>query len=90
MRREGDVVTLDVTANGFLYHMVRNMAGSLLRVGRGETNAGWVEEVLAARDRRVAAPTAQPEGLYFIGARFPQHYGLPENAPAFPRGEGLS
>jgi tRNA pseudouridine38-40 synthase len=90
VRREGDVVTLDVTANGFLYHMVRNMAGSLLRVGRGETNAGWVEEVLAARDRSVAAPTAQPEGLYFIGARFPQHYGLPENAPAFPRGEGLS
>ena len=88
--REGDVVTLDVTANGFLYHMVRNIAGSLLRVGRGDRNAGWVEEVLDARDRSVAAPTAQPEGLYFIGARFPQHYGLPENAPAFPRGKGLS
>ena len=88
--REGDVVTLDVTANGFLYHMVRNIAGSLIRVGKGDASPSWISNVLGARDRKKAAPTAQPEGLYFLGARFPQHYGLPDGAPAFPRGKGLS
>ena len=88
--REGDVVTLDVTANGFLYHMVRNIAGSLMRIGAGEAPADWIRELLAARDRKRAAPTAQPEGLYFLGARFPAEFGLPEQVPAFPRGRELS
>ncbi|MEE4218815.1 MAG: tRNA pseudouridine(38-40) synthase TruA [Xanthomonadales bacterium] len=90
VRRSGDDVVLDVSANGFLYHMVRNIAGSLIRVGSGAEAPGWLRRVLEARDRTRAAPTAQPEGLYFIGARFPEHYGLPGNGPAFPRGEGLS
>ena len=81
---------LEVTANGFLYHMVRNIAGSLIRVGSGEATLAWLRNVLEAKDRTQAAPTAQPEGLYFIGARFPEHYGLPVNGPAFPRGAGLS
>jgi tRNA pseudouridine38-40 synthase len=88
--REGDVVTLDVTANAFLYHMVRNIAGSLIRVGAGDAPPVWVRETLNAQDRKQAAPTAQPEGLYFLGARFPQDYGLPDQTPPFPRGEGLS
>lgn len=90
VRRSGDDVLLDVTANGFLYHMVRNIAGSLIRVGSGEATPAWMLGVLEARDRTQAAPTAQPEGLYFIGARFPEHYELPGIGPAFPRGEGLS
>ena len=81
---------LDITANAFLYHMVRNIAGSLVKVGAGEAEPGWMAELLEARDRTLAAPTAPPEGLYFIGARFPRHYALPEGATAFPRGEGLS
>ena len=52
--------------------------------------ADWIRELLEARNRELAAPTAQPEGLYFVGARFPPEYGLPEQAPAFPRGQGLS
>jgi tRNA pseudouridine38-40 synthase len=88
--REGDVVNLAVTANGFLYHMVRNIAGSLLRVGSGEAPVAWLGEVLAARDRDQAAPTAPPEGLYFVGARYPDAYGLPQTASAFPRGWDLS
>ena len=88
--REGDAIALEVTANGFLYHMVRNIAGSLIRVGKGEAEPGWVSEVLEARDRTLAAPTAQPDGLYFVGARFPEQYGLPGGATAFPRGEGLT
>jgi tRNA pseudouridine38-40 synthase len=84
MRREGEVLDLDITANGFLYHMVRNIAGSLVRVGRGEAPSSWIRDLLLARDRKQAAPTAQPDGLYFLGARFPPEYGLPERPPAFP------
>lgn len=86
VRREGDVIQLDVTANGFLYHMVRNIAGSLIRVGKGEVPCSWVGEVLEKQDRTLAAPTAAPEGLYFLGARYPKRYDLPSATPAFPRG----
>jgi tRNA pseudouridine38-40 synthase len=88
--RSGDVVSLDVTANGFLYHMVRNIAGSLLRVGLGEAEITWPAWLLEQRDRSKAAPTAAPEGLYFVSARYPEHFGLPQVAPAFPRGQDLS
>ena len=90
VQRSGDVVSLDVTANGFLYHMVRNIAGCLLKVGMGEGDVGWVRQVLDARDRSVAAPTAPAEGLYFVGARYPAEYRLPSAPPAFPRGVDLS
>lgn len=88
--RANDVVSLDVTANGFLYHMVRNIAGCLIKVGAGEADDDWLKQVLDARDRRLAAPTASPEGLYFVRARYPAEYQLPEKAPAFPRGMDLS
>lgn len=90
VRREGDEVILEVTANGFLYHMVRNIAGALIRVGTGEDAVSRVAEVLQERDRSKAAPTAQPDGLYFAGARYPAEYGLPDAAPAFPRGWNLT
>lgn len=83
--RSGAVVTLRVSANGFLYHMVRNIAGSLLRVGSGEDPVERVEQVLNGKDRRQAAPTASPEGLYFIGARYSEAHGLPDLEQAFPR-----
>jgi tRNA pseudouridine38-40 synthase len=85
VRREGDTIRLEVTASGFLYHMVRNIAGSLIRVGLGEAPPEWVGEVLAKQDRSLAAPTAAPEGLYFVSARYPEHYDFPASAPAFPR-----
>jgi tRNA pseudouridine38-40 synthase len=88
--RSGDLLRLDVTANGFLYHMVRNIAGTLIKVGLGERATDWVKEVLEARDRSVAAPTASPEGLYFVRPRYPAEYRLPDKAAAFPRGEDLS
>jgi len=90
VRRAGDVVSLEVTANGFLYHMVRNIAGTLLCVGRGDARVDWPEHLLAQRDRGKAAPTAAPEGLYLVRARYADHYALPETAPAFPRGRDLS
>lgn len=88
--RSGDEVALDITANGFLYHMVRNIAGSLIRIGNGEAPVEWLQQVLLEQDRTAAAPTAQPEGLYFVGARYPAHYGLPDTPAAFPRGQRLS
>jgi len=88
--RSGDVVALEVTANGFLYHMVRNIAGTLLRVGQGDAAVDWPGRLLSQRDRSKAAPTAAPEGLYFVRARYPDNYHLPDKTPAFPRGEDLS
>jgi tRNA pseudouridine38-40 synthase len=90
VERDGDVVSLEVTANGFLYHMVRNIAGGLMRVGTEERSVDWIKEVLGKMDRNEAAPTAPPEGLYFLGARYPDVYGLPASPPAFSRGWNLS
>lgn len=90
VQREDDTINLDVTANGFLYHMVRNLAGSLMKVGVGDEPPEWLGDVLAKKDRALAAPTAAPEGLYFVGARYPENYEFPATAPAFPRSWNLS
>ncbi len=75
--RQGDLVFLDVTANAFLYHMVRNIAGSLLEVGKGKQDIEWFGRVLQSRDRNLAAPTAPAAGLYFLGARYDEQHKLP-------------
>lgn len=77
VERQGALVVLEVQANAFLHHMVRNIVGTLLPVGRGERPREWVAEVLAARDRRVAGITAPPQGLYFAGVRYPSALGVP-------------
>jgi tRNA pseudouridine38-40 synthase len=90
VRRCGDTVAITVRANAFLHHMVRNVAGSLLLVGSGERPAAWLGEVLAARDRTQAGPTAPPQGLYFAGVEYPGEFGLPSPASASGRlGAGL-
>ncbi|TDK28450.1 tRNA pseudouridine(38-40) synthase TruA [Luteimonas aestuarii] len=76
--REGDVVTVEVQANAFLHHMVRNLVGSLLEVGAGARKERWVAELLAGRDRTVAGPTAPPQGLTFIAPLYPRQWGLPD------------
>ncbi|MBN8736321.1 MAG: tRNA pseudouridine(38-40) synthase TruA [Xanthomonadales bacterium] len=77
VRRDGEHVILEIEANAFLHHMVRNIAGSLLEVGRGERPRGWIAELLAARDRELAGVTAMPQGLTFVGPRYPPQWGLP-------------
>ena len=77
VRRDGDDVVVEVQANAFLHHMVRNIVGSLLVVGRGERPIGWIADLLAGRDRTVAGPTAPAQGLLFIGPRYPRQWGLP-------------
>jgi len=77
VRREGEEVVVEVQANAFLHHMVRNIVGSLLVVGRGERPPSWMAEVLAGRDRTLAGPTAPAGGLVFIGPLYPAHWQLP-------------
>lgn len=76
--REGDEVAIEVQANAFLHHMVRNIVGSLLMVGAGERPESWIAELLASRDRTLAGPTAPAQGLTFLGPKYPAEFGLPE------------
>jgi tRNA pseudouridine38-40 synthase len=75
--RDGEWVMLEATANAFLHHMVRNLAGLLIAVGRGERPPGSAREVLAARDRTCAPPTAPAEGLYLWEVAYPVAFRLP-------------
>jgi tRNA pseudouridine38-40 synthase len=70
-------------ANAFLHHMIRNIMGCLIAVGQNKQNPDWMLQVLRARDRKVAAPTFSPDGLYFLGPRYAPHWGLPERTAAF-------
>ena len=78
VRREGDELLIEVQANAFLHHMVRNIVGSLIVVGRGEQPAAWIADLLRGRDRSVAGPTAPAAGLTFLGPRYPRDWGLPD------------
>jgi tRNA pseudouridine38-40 synthase len=77
VERNGPYVDVRVRANAFLHHMVRNIAGSLILVGRGERPVEWLVTVLRSRDRTQAGPTAPAQGLYFAGADYPAGFGLP-------------
>jgi len=75
--RDAEWVTIAVTANAFLHHMVRNIAGLLMSVGCGDSPPERVTAVLASRDRKVNAATAPPDGLYLSTVRYPAEFGLP-------------
>ncbi len=77
VQRDHEWVTIDIEANAFLHHMVRNIVGSLVPIGRHEQAPTWLAELLAARDRSRAGPTAPAAGLTFIGPRYPVTWGLP-------------
>ena len=80
VERRGDRVIIDVTANAFLHHMVRNLVGLLLAVGVGKAPPQWAAEVLASRDRTRSAPTAPAAGLYLWNVKYPEAFGLPSEA----------
>lgn len=75
--RQGELVHIDVAANAFLHHMVRNIAGVLMAVGMGKRPPLWAKEVLEARDRTIGGVTAPPHGLYLVGVEYPVQFGLP-------------
>ncbi|MEQ8804115.1 tRNA pseudouridine(38-40) synthase TruA [Haliea sp.] len=79
--RRGDLVVIDIQANAFLHHMVRNIAGSLMAVGIGSREPVWIEELLAGQDRTRAADTASATGLYLVDVVYPERFDLPATSP---------
>ncbi len=76
--REHDKVIVNITANGFLQHMVRNIVGVLFKIGRSEQAIDWTQDVLSAKDRRCGGITAPPDGLYFTNVAYPEKYQIPQ------------
>jgi tRNA pseudouridine38-40 synthase len=68
LSQSGDDILIDIKANAFLHHMVRNIVGTLLKIGRGERPIEWMQAVLDSQQRKKAGATAQPQGLYFVKA----------------------
>lgn len=77
IKRRGDLIIFDIIANAFLYHMVRNMVGSLVDIGARRVDLDWAEKILDMRDRRKAGPTAAASGLYLQQIIYPEEYSLP-------------
>ncbi|MEZ5533670.1 MAG: tRNA pseudouridine(38-40) synthase TruA [Steroidobacteraceae bacterium] len=86
VERSGDRISITVTANAFLHHMVRNMAGLLIAIGRGDAGPDFAAEVLAGRDRARSAATAPAGGLYFLAVTYPERFGVPRAVSAMMPG----
>lgn len=78
VKRHGEMIFIDIEANAFLHHMVRNIAGTLIQVGCGDAPISWISELLELKDRTQAAPTAAANGLYLINAFYPQQFQIPQ------------
>lgn len=74
--KDDDFIFIDITANAFLHHMVRNIVGSLIEVGREKQSTEWIKLLLLEKNRTKAGVTAKANGLYFIRAIYPLHYQL--------------
>ncbi len=77
LTRNGDWITLDVTANAFLQHMVRNIAGLLVAIGQGDKDPAWSKEVLDSRDRTKGGAAAPAHGLTLVNVAYPDEFDLP-------------
>lgn len=84
LRESGPLVVFELQANAFLHHMVRNLIGTLVWIGIGRRPVSWAGELLAARDRRLGAPTFAPQGLYLAGVEYPARYDIGSWPPASP------
>ena len=76
--RDGQYIYVDIVANAFLHHMVRNIVGSLFEVGKGARAPEWIKELMEVKDRTQAGITAPACGLYFVSVEYPEEFGLPE------------
>lgn len=81
--QKGQCIVLDITANAFLHHMVRNIAGSLMAIGQEKYPPTWMKDLLEAKDRKQAGMMAPAEGLYLINVSYHSQYELP-NQPRYP------
>lgn len=84
LSQQGAFTIIDIEANGFLHHMVRNIAGVLLAIGTGERPVEWSREVLEGRDRSLGGVTAPPGGLYLTQVDYPEEFALPVLSPHAP------
>jgi len=81
IERHGDMILFTLRASAFLHHMVRNLVGALVYVGQGRQDTDWVGQLLAGRDRTVAAPTFMPDGLYLANIEYDPRWDLPQESP---------
>ena len=84
MSQVREQIIIDIIANAFLHHMVRNMVGTLMSIGSGLKAPEWAQVVLEAKDRRVATVTAPASGLYLVAVHYPSHFELPMVFPQLP------
>ncbi|KZY93939.1 tRNA pseudouridine(38,39,40) synthase TruA, partial [Oleiphilus sp. HI0072] len=87
VQRFGDILVIDIKGNAFLHHMVRNIAGVLMEIGKQRKPVDWCAGVLEARDRTKGGVTAQPNGLFLTHVDYPSHFGVPvsQGAPSIIR-----
>lgn len=83
IKQIGGLFVFDFEASAFLHHMVRNLVGTLVYIGKGSHDPEWIDTLLEARDRKLAAPTFAPDGLYFRGPIYESHWGLPDVGDEF-------
>lgn len=76
--RQHRYIIIDIQANAFVHHMVRNIVGSLIEIGCGNQPEEWLQFLLTQKDRKLAAATAKPEGLYLVDVIYPDDYQLPK------------
>lgn len=81
VNRYEDFIVVDISANAFVHHMVRNIVGALLEVGKGETDKAWLADLLDKRNRTLAPATAKAHGLYLVQVEYEAKLGLPMLAP---------
>ena len=77
VKKESEIFLFKVTANAFLQHMVRNLAGVLMEIGSGFRDPSWAGEVLSYKDRSLGGVTALPDGLYLSDVRYPEEFEIP-------------
>ena len=78
VQQRGAVLRFDFHASAFLHHMIRNIMGTLVYIGSGRQSSGWIKELIAQRDRKLAAPTFSPAGLYLAGIEYDSRFNIPE------------
>lgn len=77
LHEDGELIVVELTANAFLHHMVRNIVGCLVYVGKGKHSPEWMREILLSKNRALAAPTFSPAGLYLEKIHYDPKWQLP-------------
>ncbi|QJC33566.1 tRNA pseudouridine(38-40) synthase TruA [Enterobacteriaceae endosymbiont of Donacia provostii] len=79
IKKYGNYILIDIKANAFLYHMVRNIVGNLLEIGTGKKKEDWLLELIKIKDRTKASITVKPDGLFLVEVKYPKYFGIPKS-----------